>query len=240
MLKIIPKIIYVNTDIDKAQILKDNNNKSGIYRWVNKTNNKSYVGSSINLISRFYRYYNIKHLVASKRLIDKALLKYGYSNFRLEILEYCDIDILLVREQYYIDKLKPEYNIAPIAGSTLGFKHSQETLNYFKNDRKFSEEAKKKLSKAATGRVLASSVGKKILASRLGSKVSIETRSKISASTSALIGIPVIIKNIQTNIETEYINLTEAAKAINVSRTAVKKALYTGNLLQKKYYVKKI
>ena len=52
--------------------------------------------------------------------ISRALIKYGYSNFILEILEYCDVSALLEREQYYLDLLKPAYNIAKIAGSTLG------------------------------------------------------------------------------------------------------------------------
>lgn len=46
-------------------------------------------------------------------LIHKALLKYGYSGFKLEIIEYCNKDDLLNREQYYQDLLKPEYNIYP-------------------------------------------------------------------------------------------------------------------------------
>jgi hypothetical protein len=61
------------------------------------------------------------------------LLKHGYSNFKLEILEYCDKEHLIQREQYYIDVLKPEYNILKVAGSTLGFKHSTKTLLKFKN-----------------------------------------------------------------------------------------------------------
>ena len=47
---------------DKTQILKENNNKSGIYRWINIDNGKSYVGSSVNLKERFVSYYNINHL----------------------------------------------------------------------------------------------------------------------------------------------------------------------------------
>jgi len=43
-------------------------------------------------------------------VINKALLKYGYSNFKLEILEYCDKSVNIEREQHYIDLLKPEYN----------------------------------------------------------------------------------------------------------------------------------
>lgn len=61
-------------------------------------------------------------------MIYKALLKYGYSNFSLEILEYCDPQNIIKREQYYLDKLNPEYNLLKFAGSSLGFKHSAETL----------------------------------------------------------------------------------------------------------------
>lgn len=45
----------------------------------------------------------------------------------LEILEYCDSKYVISREQYYIDLLKPKYNILKIAGSSLGYKHSEET-----------------------------------------------------------------------------------------------------------------
>jgi len=37
---IIPIKIYSNAEADKAQILSDNKNKSGIYRWVNNLNKK--------------------------------------------------------------------------------------------------------------------------------------------------------------------------------------------------------
>jgi group I intron endonuclease len=57
--------------------------------------------------------------------IYKALLKHGYAEFRLEILEYCSADILLKREQHYFDKCKPEYNMLKIAGSPLGYRHSE-------------------------------------------------------------------------------------------------------------------
>lgn len=61
-------------------------------------------------------------------IISKAILKYGYSNFKLEILEYCDVPNVIEREQYYLDLLNPEYNILKTAGSTLGYKHTEETL----------------------------------------------------------------------------------------------------------------
>ena len=60
-------------------------------------------------------------------IICKALLKDGYSNFSFSILEYCEPNKCLDREQYYIDLLKPSYNIFIVAGSSLGFKHSLDT-----------------------------------------------------------------------------------------------------------------
>ena len=56
------------------------------------------------------------------------MLQYGYSNFRLEILEYFPGDVsleksyILGREQYYLDKFKPSYNTCEEAGSSLGRK----------------------------------------------------------------------------------------------------------------------
>ena len=57
--------------------------------------------------------------------IYKSLLKHGYAKFRLEILEYCSTDKLLTREQFYFDNYNPEYNILKIAGSPLGYRHSE-------------------------------------------------------------------------------------------------------------------
>lgn len=61
-------------------------------------------------------------------LIHRALLKYGYSNFTLEILEYCPKNKIIDREQYFLNKFKPEYNILQKAGSSVGFKHKFETI----------------------------------------------------------------------------------------------------------------
>lgn len=47
---------------------------------------------------------NIK-LEKSNSIIYLSLLKYKISSFSLEILEYCDKNELISREQYYIDSL---------------------------------------------------------------------------------------------------------------------------------------
>jgi len=67
-----------------------------------------------------------------KTPIHNALLKYGFSEFSLEILEICEKQDTISREQFYLGKLKPEYNILQQAGSSLGYKHSAEILEFFK------------------------------------------------------------------------------------------------------------
>jgi group I intron endonuclease len=67
--------------------LKDNKNKIGIYRWVNTINNKTYIGSAVSTRDKLYRYYNKKDLERNYTMpICRAIFKYGYKNFNLEIL----------------------------------------------------------------------------------------------------------------------------------------------------------
>lgn len=123
-------VVYGNADENKLNILADNRNKTGVYlRGATELiNSNTYIGSSINLSVRMYTYYSLLSLAKSNRPIDRALLKYGFSNFTLEILEYCDKSSVLKREQYYMDTFKPQYNIVERAGSTLGYKHTTESL----------------------------------------------------------------------------------------------------------------
>jgi len=125
---IIPIKIYSNAEADKAQILNDNQNKSGIYMWTNIINGKQYIGSSINLRIRFLQYFNINRLIRENSMqICRALLKHGYSNFSITILEYCHPEQCIEREDYYLSCLPHEYNILEKAGSWLGHKHNDET-----------------------------------------------------------------------------------------------------------------
>jgi hypothetical protein len=141
---IISVVSYSNAEKNKFIIYKENRNKSGIYRWNNLVTGSSYVGSSINLTNRLSNYYSLaylkKRVKKGSSIINNSLLKYGYNNFSLDIIEYCEPSVLIKREQYYLDTLKPKYNILKKAGSSLGFKHSLETLLKFK-ERKLSPEA---------------------------------------------------------------------------------------------------
>jgi group I intron endonuclease len=50
------------------------------------------------------------------------------ANFTLVILEYTNEENLIFFEQKYINRFKPEYNINQIAGNSLGYEHTPESI----------------------------------------------------------------------------------------------------------------
>ena len=117
-----------------ADLLNLSLNKSGVYLITNLINGKKYVGSTALFKRRYKEYSNpeyiARNLKKGKSKILKALIKYGYLNFEFKLLETIEFSdsqpkserrrLLLEREQYYLDQIKPEYNINLKAGSNLG------------------------------------------------------------------------------------------------------------------------
>jgi len=187
MSTIVPVMIYYNAETDKSRIIADNKGKAGIYQWTHKESGRSYIGSSYYLSQRFYLYFSKTHLKHNKSMhICNALANYKYEEFSLTILEYIDITnlsleevrlLILLREQEYIDTLKPKFNICSTAGSRLGIKASAETKAKMKENhprgmlgRSHSAETKAKISKAMSGEN----------SSNFGLYFSAETRAKMS------------------------------------------------------------
>jgi group I intron endonuclease len=72
----------------------------------------------VNLRRRLLEYYNVNRLLSQNSMaINRALLKYGYSSFTVNILEICDIKDLVTKEKDYFEIYSPEYNILKIPGS---------------------------------------------------------------------------------------------------------------------------
>lgn len=124
---------FIDIKNSKSDILLNIKDKGGVYMFFNLINGNYYIGSSINLARRFRVHLNSVDSV--KLPLPMAINKYGPNNFVFLILKYCDRieDICLGLEQHYLDLYKPKYNILKIAGSSLGFKHSPETLAKLKN-----------------------------------------------------------------------------------------------------------
>jgi len=149
-----PVKVFYNALLSKYSIIKDYKNVSGIYLLHNSVNGKQYIGSGHNLSARLSSYYYPSKLL-DKRHIFNSILKYGHDNFSvviLEILGYKDSTVkanLTMKEQYYIDLYKPIININTIAGSTLGFKHTDETkkiIAEFRKGKSLSKETRERLS----------------------------------------------------------------------------------------------
>ena len=220
--------IYINPALEKSSILSENKGKSGIYMWVNKNNNKKYIGSSVDLSNRLRNYFNTSYLsdLKSNMLIYKALLAHGHSNFRLEILEYCEYSKLIEREQYYIDSLKPEYNLLKIAGSRLGAKHS--------------EEAKIKIKLGALGRSEEALIKNREHLKKLNaSKTHKEHLIKLNTSLEhiAISAKPVILINIYNGESIEYRSMTQAASYLKVHPETIRRCIKNNKIILNKYKI---
>jgi group I intron endonuclease len=160
-------------------------------------------------------------------IIYKALLKYGCSNFSLEILEYCEPSKCIEREQYNLDLLKPEYNISLTARAPMtGRNHSEETKLlmslkkvgegnsfYGKNH---NEETLKKMSEARKGRLRTEGSG------RASQKVE--------------------VFDLTTDIKTTYDSISDAAIALGVIKSGISMYLNrnTDKPFKGRYILKKI
>ena len=148
-----------------------------IYTIICKKTNKQYIGSALNHVKRKREhFYNLKNNKHPNKKLQNAYNKYGEDCFDFKIIEVVeDEKILIEREQYYINKLKPVYNICKVAGSSLGLKRTKGTRDkirvanlgikhpqwrneikskaqggekHWTKKKKFSEESKKKMSES--------------------------------------------------------------------------------------------
>ena len=99
----------------------------GIYKIINTVTNDCYVGSSIKLRQREVRHFkDLRNGTHHSIILQRAVNKYGIDNFHFLLIEECGIKEVVVREQYWMDLLQPLYNVAKIAGSNVGVKHTLE------------------------------------------------------------------------------------------------------------------
>nr|YP_009160660.1 GIY-YIG endonuclease [Hirsutella minnesotensis]AKR17989.1 GIY-YIG endonuclease [Hirsutella minnesotensis] len=246
----VPVLIYDNPDENKSIVVKENRKKTGVYSWIHKETGRRYVGSSVNLGKRLSEYYNYNHLSSKNMIICKALLKYGYSGFKLEILEYCSIEELINKEQYYINKYKPEFNILKLAGSSLGFKHSEaskelmsqlakgrciskDTLIKMKN-KTVSEDIRKKISATLQGRKFTPETLQHMSDAALGRKASEQTKLKLALNNNKRQIVK--LTNVETGELKEFLFVKQAAEYLKTSHTQIRN-YYNKNKSYKGYII---
>jgi len=189
--------VFSDADIDKLNILKYVKGKSGIYMWTNKLNGKKYVGSSVAVSRRLFKYYNVNRILNEKSMpVNVALLKYGYTNFSLTILEICDKDSLMSREKHFFEVYSPEYNIlktprSPFRGS--GWTHSEAALEKMRFAASKTFKSPKFLTKLSKGQPS---------------------------------GIEVEVTDLKKNTATTYHAIRAAARALDIDKRYIEHYIY--------------
>lgn len=152
------------------------------------------------------------------------------------------------KEQFYIDKFKPEYNILKVAGSPLGYKHTEEALAKMKN-RKLSQEHKEQvliriLSESHKAKVNEANLGRKnseeSLAKMRNRVITDEVRAKLSQNItnynlSKAHKVEVI--NVKENTKTEYESIRKAAASLNTSHVTLSAYIKSGKLYEGIYKI---
>ena len=114
----------------------ENRKRVIIYQWFNLINGSIYIGSGWNGSNRLLSYWT-QSVLTRNLPIYNSLKFYGHNSFCLAILEDLGAtasvskEYMLSREQFYLDVIfndntLSKLNLAPTAGNTLGFKHSNE------------------------------------------------------------------------------------------------------------------
>jgi len=173
---------------------------TGIYKIENLIDAKVYIGSAIDISSRWRKHVSELNLSNhSNTHLLHAWNKYGAENFRFIEVELCEPCQLIVREQHYIDFFNAcgeGYNICPIAGNTLGTKRSVETKKILsakacaRVHRPHSEETKRKIAQAHMGKKQSDEHNRKAVEGRLRKgpyRHTEERKKKISLATK---GVP--------------------------------------------------
>jgi len=147
---------------------------SGIYQIENQVNGKRYIGSAVDLRKRRQNHFSALHCGGHENQhLQRAFNKYGGDTFVFEVLEETEPKKLIIREQYYIDLLLPEYNISSIAGSPLGIRHTDEAranMSAARKGKHHSEATRRKISEANKGRPVSAETRKKISGTQRGSR----------------------------------------------------------------------
>lgn len=156
--------------------------RSGIY--CISLNDKIYIGSSKNFKNR--KKDHLKRLNAKKHhswILQKEFCKQNGVGLNFYVLEWVeDVKKLIEREQFWLDFLKPEYNISKKAYSCLGVKRTKEQKerqSQSSKGRVFTEEHKKNISNALKNKIVSKETRIKIGISSKGRRHTNETKEKI-------------------------------------------------------------
>lgn len=154
-----------------------------VYKITNIINGDLYIGSTVDIKIRFRVHKReLRQGRHHSGHLQNAYNIYGVDAFEYSIIEVCEKCDVRQKEQYYIDLLKPRYNIQTTVGSSLGLKHTEETklkISKANKGRIFTQEHKDNIKKNHRGIVYTDEIRKSMSASSKGRKLSKETIEKM-------------------------------------------------------------
>ena len=154
---------------------------TGIYAIESPSGNQ-YIGSAIDIKRRWRRHRkDLRNGSHGNKSLVRSAKKYGIDSFSFRILLICLPQHLLMYEQAAIDGLKPKYNLAPIAGSSLGIKRSSEfrrKISAALRQRIITPETRARIGNVHRGKKLPIHVIEALVAGRARNPMSIEQRRK--------------------------------------------------------------
>ena len=180
-----------------------------VYKIVNITTNEIYVGSTIDFNKRSKEHFRmLLHNKHHSIKLQRSYNKHGIVNFKIEVIEQCTQENKQEKEQYYIDTLKPSYNISLSSiCPMLGRKHSDETIIKFK-----SREVKSGKDHYNYGKTIPQEVIDKSIKSRIGLKRSEEFK-KIQSDNAKRLNLGRFIKDsCKLKVIDDLGNIYESAK----------------------------
>jgi len=128
---------------------------SGIYTITHAESQKKYVGSSVDIRKRWWEHRKqLRGGYHHSPMLQRAWNKYGEDSFIFSTILICEKQELVRYEQGMIDSLGPFYNCYPLAYSSLGYKHTEESKKRMgEGQRKYYSDpaARKKASDSHKG-----------------------------------------------------------------------------------------
>jgi len=209
------------------------NNKAGIYGFQNiETGEIVYIGSAVNLWKRLMQHITGRN---SNVILQKAFGKYGLASFRFLVFVFIPLeaqnsktegrDSLLSAEQLYLDSFNPRYNILTVAGSSLGYTHTPETLA------KLSGENNPMFGRTGENNPMFGRTGADHpMYGKTGE--SAPNFQKVPANAS-----PVYLFNTDKELMNSFSSREAAAQFLNVSRRTVIRYIKSAKVLNGKYIV---
>lgn len=153
---------------------------TGIYRIINNITGDFYIGSASRIgktpsqtgfTVRFDKH--LRQLRENKhynRFLQNSFNKYKEQSFTFEVLSICPPEYCIKLEQWFLDNMKPSYNIRIIADSNKGIKFTEEHKEKIRigNLKESNPEKGIKISKAKTGKIRPEWVREKLSLSKTG------------------------------------------------------------------------